>query len=134
MDVLEKQIGDYFVRLLVCNKNDGFTWNLVVVYGDAQQARKAPFLIEIVHIILKSKVPLMVTGDFNMTKRSSDKNKTGGFIKWSILFNSVISQGELMEIPLSGQRYTWSIIKRTPLLNYLTGCLSRQLGRKISLL
>jgi hypothetical protein len=84
MDVLEKQTGEYFVRLLVCNKNDGFTWNLVVVYGDAQQAGKALFLVELVHIIHKSKVPLMITGDFNMSRRSSDENKTGGFNKWSI--------------------------------------------------
>jgi exonuclease III len=94
-DVLERETGDYFVRLLLCNKSDGFTWNLVVVYGDAQQAGKAPFLVELVHIIHKTKFPLMITGDFNMTRRSSDKNKPGGFNKWSVLFNSVIAQGNL---------------------------------------
>lgn len=36
------------------------------------------------------------------------KNKPGGFNRWSVLFNAIISQGELMEIQLSGRRYTWS--------------------------
>jgi hypothetical protein len=94
--------------LLLSNKSDGFTWNLVVVYGDAQQAGKAPFLVELAHIIQKTRVPIMITGDFNLTRRASDKNKPGGFNKWSVLFNSIIAQGELMEIPLSGRRYTWS--------------------------
>jgi hypothetical protein len=90
----------------------------VVVYGDAQQVGKASFLVELVHIIYKTKFPLMITGDFNMTRRSSDKNKPGGFNKWSVLFNSVIAQGELMEIPLSGRRYTWSNNQEDPLLSY----------------
>jgi hypothetical protein len=50
----------------------------------------------------------MLAGDFNMTRRESDKNKPGGYNKWSILFNYVISQGELMEIKLSGRQFTWS--------------------------
>jgi endonuclease/exonuclease/phosphatase family metal-dependent hydrolase len=116
---LERETGDYFVRLLLCNKSDGFTWNLVVVYGDAQQAGKAPFLVELVHIIHKTKFPLMITGDFNMTRRSSHKNKPGGFNKWSVLFNSVIAQGELMEIPLSGRRYTWSNNQEDPTFELL---------------
>jgi hypothetical protein len=46
-----------------------------VVYDDAQQAGKDPFLVELAHIIQKTKVPIMITGDFNMTGRASNKNK-----------------------------------------------------------
>jgi hypothetical protein len=35
-DVVKKQMGVYYVRFLVASKKDNFTWNLVVVYGDAQ--------------------------------------------------------------------------------------------------
>jgi endonuclease/exonuclease/phosphatase family metal-dependent hydrolase len=92
---------------------------LVVVYGDAQQAGKAPFLVELAHIIQKTKVPIMITGYFNMTGRASNKNKPEGFNKWSILFNSVISQGGVMEIPLSGRRYTWSNNQEDPTFELL---------------
>jgi endonuclease/exonuclease/phosphatase family metal-dependent hydrolase len=106
--ILQREIGDYFVRILLCNKEDNFFWNLIIVYGDAQQTGKVKFLIELVHVIRKSHAPLVIAGDFNMTRRESDKNKPGGYNKWSILFNSVISQGELMEIKLSGRQFTWS--------------------------
>jgi hypothetical protein len=36
IEVLEKETRDHFVRTMICNKDDGFTWNLVVVYGDSQ--------------------------------------------------------------------------------------------------
>lgn len=45
---------------------------------------------------------------FNMTRKASDKNKPGGYNKWSILFNSIISLGEMLELPLVGRKYTWS--------------------------
>jgi hypothetical protein len=80
----------------------------VVVYGDAQPAGKTKFLVGLVHIIKHTKVPIMISEDFNITRRSSDKNKPGGYNKWSVLFNSIILQGELMEISLGGRRYTWS--------------------------
>jgi hypothetical protein len=92
--ILEREIGDYFVRTLLCNKD--------------QQTGKVKFLIELVNLIRKSQSPLILAGDFNMTRREGDKNKPGGYNKWSILFNSVISQGELMEIKMSGRQFTWS--------------------------
>jgi hypothetical protein len=92
--------------VLINNRKDNFIWNLVVVYGDAQPTGKIKFLVDLVHIIKNTKVPIMIAGDFNITIRSSDKNKPGGYNKWSMLFNSIIVQGELMEISLCGRRYT----------------------------
>jgi hypothetical protein len=50
-DVVEKQKGVYFVRFLIASKKDNFTWNLVVVYGDAQQDGKANFLVELANVL-----------------------------------------------------------------------------------
>lgn len=107
-DILGKECGEYYIRVLLGNKSDNFTWNLVVVYGDAQQTGKANFLIELVHVIRKSPYPIIIAVDFNMTRKESEKNKPGGFNRWSPLFNAVIEQGELMDIALSGRKYTWS--------------------------
>jgi hypothetical protein len=49
---------------------------------------------------------MLIARDFNLTRRDSDKTKPGGYNKWSMLFNSIIAQGELMEISLSGRKYT----------------------------
>jgi hypothetical protein len=65
----------------------------VVVYGDAQQDGKANFLVELVNFIRSSTYPILITGDFNMTRKESEKNKPWGYNRWSPLFNVVIEQG-----------------------------------------
>jgi hypothetical protein len=49
---------------------------------------------------------MLISGDFNMTKRESEKNKPRGYNRWSPLFNDIFEQGGLMEIALSGKKFT----------------------------
>ena len=74
LGVLEKELGEYFIRILEHSKLENFTWNLVIVYGDAQPTGKAKFLVGLVHIIKKSQIPVCIAGDFNLTRRASDRN------------------------------------------------------------
>jgi hypothetical protein len=77
-DVVDKQMGVYYVRFLIASKKDNFTWNLVVVYGDAQQNGKPNFLVELVNVIRRSTYPILITGGFNMTRKESGKINHGG--------------------------------------------------------
>lgn len=45
---------DYHVRMLLLNKNDGFKWNLIVVYGAAKVDGKEPFLVELAQTCQKN--------------------------------------------------------------------------------
>src|SRR4051794_6590371 len=85
LQVLDKESGTYCVTVKLCNKIDNFCWNIIVVYGDAQQSDKVAFWIELAQFINKSKLPMLVIGDFNLTRRESDKSKPGVFNKWSML-------------------------------------------------
>ena len=114
LEVLETGRGEYFIRVLVLGKIEKLSWNLVVVYGDAQPTGKAKFLVELVHIVKNNHIPLCIAGDFNLTRRASDRNKPGGYNRWSEIFNAIIMQGELMEIQLSGRKYTWSNNQEDP--------------------
>ena len=52
-DVLEMQsvvAGDFCVKIHFKNKNDGFLWALVAVYGAAQDDKKPDFLSELVRV------------------------------------------------------------------------------------
>ena len=62
---------------------------------------------------------MLVAGDFNMTRKESDKNKPRGYNKWSMLFNYIIIFGEMMELPLVGRKYTWSNKQKHPILEKL---------------
>ena len=76
-------------------------------YEDAQMEWKPSFLIELSNFIRRYELPLVVVGDFNMSRRDSDKNRAVGLNRCSIFFKSIISQGDLREIPLTCRRYTW---------------------------
>jgi hypothetical protein len=131
-DVVDKQKGVYFVRFLIASKLDNFTWNLVVVYGDAQQDGKAKFLVELVNVIRSSAYPIWIAGDFNMTRKNSEKNKPGGYNRWSPLFNAVIEQGGPMEIKLSGRKFSWCNNHDDPPMSFWIESLFLHHGKKNS--
>jgi hypothetical protein len=78
------------LELKLSNKVDVFSWNLIVVYGDARQTGKVVFFIELAQFINKSNLPMLIAEDFHLTRRDSDKNKLGGYNRWSMLFNSLL--------------------------------------------
>ena len=59
-DVHEHQSSDHFVRILLTDKILKFRWNLVIVYGAAQNEGKVDFLTDWSHMCHDSKVPLLV--------------------------------------------------------------------------
>ena len=69
----------YFVRLLLHDKIAKFHWNLVIVYGDAQNDGKAYFLAELSRIYQDNPLPCVIGGDFNLLRGAIDKSKTSGW-------------------------------------------------------
>jgi endonuclease/exonuclease/phosphatase family metal-dependent hydrolase len=58
-------------------------------------------------------------GDFNLIRSTEDRNRPGGNINNMLLFNSLIQQHDLEEIPLKGRSYTWSNMQNSPLIEKL---------------
>jgi hypothetical protein len=61
------------IKFLLCNKADDFKWALVVVYGPAQYELKESFLAELVNMCSHERLPLLVGGDYNILRNSSEK-------------------------------------------------------------
>jgi hypothetical protein len=55
-------------------------------------------------------------GDFNLIRQPENRNKSGGDLSEMNMFNEVISDLDLVEIPFSGRSYTWSNMQHDPLL------------------
>jgi hypothetical protein len=55
-------------------------------------------------------------GDFNLIRSPENQNKHGGDTNEMNLFNEVISDLDLVEIPFSGRNFTWSNMQEDPLL------------------
>jgi hypothetical protein len=78
---------------------------LVIFYGAAQSHDQS--------------LPLLLDGDFNLLRFSSEKNKRMTCNKWNDLFNSVINTYGLRELILSPRYYTWTNNQRGPTLEKL---------------
>ncbi|XP_037427211.1 uncharacterized protein LOC119292489 [Triticum dicoccoides] len=112
VEIIEK--GQYFLRMLVFDKNIKMHWNLVSVYGDAQKEGKASFLAELARLYHDNPLPCLVGGDFNIIRNGKEKNKPMLNEQWSFMFNAIIEQAGLRELPLNGRRYTWANNQEDP--------------------
>ena len=50
----------------------------------------------------------MIMGDFNFYRSLENRNRDGGNINDIFIFNEVIRNVGLQEIPLKGRKHTWS--------------------------
>lgn len=64
-------------------------------------------------------VDWLVVGDFNLYRNPADRNRPGADISDMLMFNEAISAPGLVELPLKGQRFTWTNKQFTPLLERL---------------
>lgn len=106
--------GDFYVKFDLRNKNDGFKWVLVCVYGPAQDNLKEEFLAEMVNMVGRVTVPVLIGGDFNILRKSSEKNNDNFNPRWSFLFNAVIDGLNLMELELLNRQFTWANSRVNP--------------------
>ena len=50
----------------------------------------------------------LVGGDFNIIRNEKETNKYVHNDQWSFIFNAIIEQEGLREMPLNGRQYTWA--------------------------
>jgi hypothetical protein len=107
-DVGSRSQGDFILELNLWDKLLDVKWNLLNVYGAAQDEFKNSFLAEFASFCSKNSDPYILGGDFNILRYPTDKNKNFSNNRYPDIFNSVIYANELREIFLSGGKYTWS--------------------------
>jgi hypothetical protein len=89
------------------NKIDKFIWNFVAVYGTAYEEHKQEFLDELSSLTLNNSLPIVFGGNFNLVRKSEDKNNGAINFKWTNKFNDWINAAGLMELQTSNRRFTW---------------------------
>jgi exonuclease III len=104
-DVLEVEQGLHFVRFYLADKITNFRWNLVIIYGAAQLSEKEIFLREFSILCQKFKGPTLFGGDFNIIRKSCEKSNGGNIGRWSIIFNAIIEDNNLMELHLGNRQF-----------------------------
>jgi len=82
--------GEFFVKFKIRNKDDGFQWLLVSVYGAAQPSFKESFLTELAHLCAKESLPMILGGDFNIIRGPREKSNSNYNDRWPFPFNAII--------------------------------------------
>jgi hypothetical protein len=111
--------NDYAQSVEFTSNLSACSWIITNVYAPCTPQGKIDFLNWLHNISMPSDKLWLLVGDFNLIRRSEDRNKAGGDINLMLKFNEAISNLDLIEIPLHGLAYTWSNRQWEPLLQRL---------------
>lgn len=109
-------MNDYGLSVEMTSLQSGDKWVLTNIYGPSAHEDKPAFGDWLKNIEMPDDLEWLIIGDFNLIRSPNDRNKPGGCVNEMLMFNDAISTLGLIEIPLKGNRYTWSNKQEDPLL------------------
>ena len=116
-NVLDKQRFGITLSFTSMQNND--VWKLTTVYGPCDEPARSEFISWFRgHAILDSDNWIFL-GDFNFYRTLNNRNRPGGNLADTLIFNNAIGHLGLVELPLKGRAYTWSNMQLDPLLEQL---------------
>ena len=115
-DIISHTCFKYCVSVIVLDKRENVTWQLITVYGTAYYDSKLEFIAELHDIMEKSVVPTLFGGDFNLVRSAADKSNGKNNANWSFLFNDWVNKWALIEFKLSNRSFTWSNNQNFPVM------------------
>lgn len=72
-DVGSFKQGEFMIQMNLWDKVVKTKWNLLVVYGSAHDENKMSFLAELSHFCATNTEPMIIGGDFNITRYLKEK-------------------------------------------------------------
>lgn len=94
-------------------------WVLTNIYAPCTNEGRSQFLEWFANVDMPDTIDWLVLGDFNLIRYPENRNKPGGDVNNMLAFNEALSNLGLLELPLHGQRYTWTNKQEHPLLQQL---------------
>jgi hypothetical protein len=94
-------------------------WTLVNVYSPYHGDKRNDFVHWLYGLNIPDNEDWLLVGDFNFIRSPNNRNKPGGNINDMFIFNDIIREQNLTELPIKGRRYTWSNMQDDPLLEQL---------------
>jgi hypothetical protein len=115
-DVGNRVQGSFILQHNLWDRRLETKWNVMNVYGAAQEENKDSFLSELASFCSRSQEPYLIGVDFNIVRFSHEKNRNFTPNRFTDMFNVVISLNELREIYISGGGGLLGLIIRRLLL------------------
>ena len=99
--------------------HNGDTWRLSNIYGPCDEPTRSAFINWFRNYEVDENINWLFLGDFNFYKSLENRNRPGGNLGDTLIFNDAIGHLGLIELPLKGRSYTWSNMQSNPLLEQL---------------
>ena len=80
-DVVSFKQGEFMIQLNLWDKQARMKWNLLIVYGAAQEEGKMTFLSELSNFYSINQEPMLIGGDFNIIRYAKEKSSNNGVDK-----------------------------------------------------
>jgi endonuclease/exonuclease/phosphatase family metal-dependent hydrolase len=103
-----------FISKLTCQK-----WILTNIYDPSTPDGRVEFLNWFKSIVMPDDQSWIIVGDFNLIQIPKNRNRLRDDSNMMMAFNDAISKLGVIEIPLSGQEFTWTNKQKKPLLERL---------------
>ena len=99
------EINKFSISVNFSSTHNGHNWTLTTVYGPCQGPERDEFVHWLNNMHIDDEANWMLVGDFNFYRSLSDRNKSGGNMNDLMIFNEVINNLGLLEIPLKGRKH-----------------------------
>jgi hypothetical protein len=115
--VVEKE--KYCLTVDFLSLHNGDRWTLTNIYGPCVEPDRSIFIDWFRNCDVNDSINWLFLGDFNFYRSLENRNRTGGNIADTLIFNNAIGHLVLIELPIKGRTFTWSDMQSNPLLEQL---------------
>ncbi|KAL4202883.1 hypothetical protein AMTRI_Chr02g265770 [Amborella trichopoda] len=98
----------FSVTILLSRISDGLKWKFTRVYGPNNEALRGHFWAELDEIASLPHPCCRIGGDFNTIQWAHERNSSSSNFRSMNAILNFISRNELVDIPIQGNRFTWS--------------------------
>jgi hypothetical protein len=111
--------NEFVMSLEFTSSISNASWVLINVYAPCTSDGKQRFLNWFHNIDMSEEIDWLVVGDFNLMRKSENRNKPGGNLSEMKEFNAAISNQRLEELKLHWAKFIWTNKQLSPLLEHL---------------
>jgi hypothetical protein len=99
--------------------HNGDNWTLSNIYGPCVEPDRSIFVDWFRNCDVNDSINWLFLGNFNFYSSVINRNRSGGNIADTLVFNDTIWHLGLIELPIKGRAFTWSNMQLDPLLEQL---------------
>lgn len=101
-------VDNFSVSLVAAVKGDTYKWVLTGVYGPTSGDRLRDFINELQFIRVRKELPWCIGGDFNEVLYMEERNRAIRRTRGMKEFCEFVDGNDLINIPMTWARFTWS--------------------------